>query len=339
MKVIHALSLLASAASVISALPVSSAEPIENNPTDVVLRADFPQGNSQTVVGVIQFYSLNGTTKVHVDITGLPKNSGMFTYHIHEKPVGADKSCAATGAHFNPFGASADCEALGDDALCEIGDLSGKHGLINTTCFELFYYDPYLSLDPSSPQYIGNRAINIHLENGARLACATIKPSREPEDLLLLNAESEAEEVRKFEEIAGITHAHSSNIQSTAVSEPQFEEPAAAAPFDVVSPEAPSEEAGEPLLSDELTSLLDVDEESEAEGEAEYDLEEVFEDDELTKDASEISNRTLSNVSNSTDYTNVTGSEEEEDEENRATSLSSGLMISVGVAMVLGFMW
>lgn len=181
-----------------------AAEVISNNPSDVVLRADFPSAFSQNVVGIIQFYSLNGTTKVHVDITGLPKNAGVFQYHIHENPVGEDGDCEATGKHFNPYGASPECEAQKDDSLCQVGDLSGKHGLINTTCFETYFYDPYLSLDPSSPQYIGNKAINIHLENLDKLACANIKVSKEPEDLVLLDYEAEAEQVRQYEEITGV---------------------------------------------------------------------------------------------------------------------------------------
>lgn len=192
---------------VASAAPTQQPAPlVANNPGDVVYRADFPSGNSQTVVGVIQFYSLNGTTKVHVDVTGLPKNSGIFSYHIHEAAVGASNNCAETGGHLNPFNAPDNCDAQPGDAYCEVGDLSGKHGLINTTCFETFYYDPYLSLDPGSPQFIGGKSINIHLaeKNNERLACATIKASKEPEDLLLLNKETEAREVKKYEDLSGV---------------------------------------------------------------------------------------------------------------------------------------
>ncbi|KAH3674927.1 hypothetical protein WICMUC_002947 [Wickerhamomyces mucosus] len=184
-----------------------SAPEIKNNPTDVVLRADFPSGAgpNNTATGIIQFYSLNGTAKVHVDLTGLPKNSGMFSYHIHSKPIGFDKKCESTGEHFNPYNASIlECDSQPDDSYCEVGDLSGKNGIINTTCFELFYFDKYLSLDPVSTSYIGNKAINIHLlDTGETLACATILPSTEPEDLLLLDPETEAEVVREYEELAG----------------------------------------------------------------------------------------------------------------------------------------
>lgn len=195
--------ILFSLASVVVVM-AQKAKEITNNPTDVVLRADFPSAFSQNVVGIIQFYSVNGTAKVHVDVTGLPKNAGVFQYHIHENPVGEDGDCEATGKHFNPYGASPDCEAQKDDSLCQVGDLSGKHGLINTTCFETYFYDPYLSLDPSHPQYIGNKAINIHLENLDKLACANIKVSKEPEDLVLLDYEAEAEQVRQYEEVTGV---------------------------------------------------------------------------------------------------------------------------------------
>lgn len=239
---------------------------INDNPTDVLYRADFPQGNTQTVVGVIQFYSLNGTTKVHVDVTGLPKNSGMFTYHIHEHPVGGD--CETTGGHFNPYGAPCDCELLGDDSICEIGDLSGKHGLINTTCFELFYYDPYLGLDVSTPQFIGGKSVVIHLESGERLACADIRKSREPEDLLLLNAETEAEEVRKYEELAGIIHRSSHDFQATSVDTEELSETPeydASTEDDLSSPE----DVDEQYEKDDNNRRDDVESDFEAEDDSE----------------------------------------------------------------------
>lgn len=185
---------------------------ITNNPTDVVYRADFPTFNSPNVVGIVQFYSLNGTTKVHIDLTGLPKNAGLFSYHIHESGIptidGMDMSnaCESAGFHFNPFNAplakDIACDTFDNDARCQVGDLSGKHGLINTTCFETYYYDPYISLDPSNPAYIGGKSLVLHLEDNTKLACANIMPASDPEDLVLINPESEAEQIREFVEAA-----------------------------------------------------------------------------------------------------------------------------------------
>jgi Cu/Zn superoxide dismutase len=301
---------------------------LHNNPTDVLYRADFPQGNAQTVLGVVQFYSIDGTTKVHVDVTGLPKNSGMFSYHIHERPVGADKNCTSIGGHFNPYGAFGDCEDLGNDALCEIGDLSGKHGLINTTCFELFYVDPYLSLNPGSAQFIGGKSISIHLDNGEILACATIQASREPEDLLLLNAETEAEEVRKFEELAGIIHLPQQDILASAILPGQAKE---AEPVEIIDSVEIEED-----IEDRNTSE-DVEQEEADVEEAETDNEDL--DDLIFEDIEKHTNSTSGNDTNSTfiPTTNLT-SADGDDEENDASSLSAGIIFSAITAGIVALL-
>ncbi|OBA24836.1 hypothetical protein HANVADRAFT_50585, partial [Hanseniaspora valbyensis NRRL Y-1626] len=84
------------------------------------------------------------------------------------------------------------------DSKCQVGDLSGKHGLINTTCFETYYYDPYISLNPNDPAFIGGKSLVIHLEDNSKLACANIIPSSEPEDLVLINPESEIAQIKDF---------------------------------------------------------------------------------------------------------------------------------------------
>ncbi|KAH3681203.1 hypothetical protein WICPIJ_007838 [Wickerhamomyces pijperi] len=333
---VPALSLLASAAPAAPVAPKSLAPAILNNPTDVVLRADFPSGGAQTVVGVIQFYSVNGTAKVHVDVTGLPKNSGMFSYHIHDKPVGEEKTCE-TGAHFNPYGAVGVCDNQPDDSHCAVGDLSGKNGLINTTCFELFYYDQYLSLDPASTSYIGGKSINIHLiDTNQVLACGTIKPSREPEDLLLLNAETEAEEVRKFEELAGIVHSEPVVLSVAAISE---EELAASGSSDVVEVVEVVEEDDE---EEEAETEADAESEEEEQEEQEdvpepKNLEELISEDleELQKDIFIGNASNATNASFAGNASNVSGSED--DNESKASSLSTSLICAGIVAAVLSF--
>lgn len=143
---------------------------------ETVALASFPQGMSQTVKANIVFSAKsNDPVLVHVDLTGLPEDGGPFYYHIHEFPVPADGNCDAVGDHFNPFNAPADCDALPSNSYCEVGDLSGKHGFINTTCFEAKYTDPYLSLNPKSQSYIGGRSVVFHFANNTRFACATIQ--------------------------------------------------------------------------------------------------------------------------------------------------------------------
>lgn len=157
----------------------ASAPVVSNNPTGVSYVAKFPAtGPDQDVTGYVAFNSDNGTAKVNVVLQGLPADEGAITYHIHAKPIPEGGSCADTAAHLNPFAANstAVCDKS-NPSTCEVGDLSGKHGsIMNTTSFKTSYYDPYLSLNSSSSQFIGNLSINIHLKekNNTRIACANI---------------------------------------------------------------------------------------------------------------------------------------------------------------------
>lgn len=335
--------------------PKELAPVIANNPTDVVLRADFPSGGAQTVVGVIQFYSLNGTAKVHVDVTGLPKNSGMFSYHIHDKPVGEDKTCQ-TGAHFNPYGAVGICDNQPDDSHCAVGDLSGKNGLINTTCFELFYYDQYLSLDPASTSYIGGKSINIHLvDTNQVLACGAIKVSREPEDLLLLNAETEAEEVRKFEELAGIVHSDPVVLSVAAISEQEMLNKDASNDVVEVIEVAEEEEDEEHKECEAENEDQDEDEtEDEADSETESEFEDEADSEESEKDQpknldelisedleglqKEVVLRNTTNTSNVSSAGNTSNITEIDEDESKASSLSVSIIYAGIVAGVLSFL-
>lgn len=147
---------------------------INNNPTDVTYRAEFPEGGSQGVTGYVEFSSPNGTTKVNVKLDGVLVADGKFSYHIHSKPVGGGGNCTATAGHFNPFNGTATCK-LSEASLCELGNLSGLYGAIDSDSFETEYFDPYLSLDSNSPSFIGDkRSITIHFPNTTRLACADI---------------------------------------------------------------------------------------------------------------------------------------------------------------------
>jgi len=50
--------------------------------------------------------------------------------------------------------------------------LSGKHGNITAATFQTSYTDLFLSTNPASPYYFGNKAIVIHARNATRLTCA-----------------------------------------------------------------------------------------------------------------------------------------------------------------------
>lgn len=157
----------------------SQAPKVKKNPKNVVAIADFPQGYdkwNKGVLGNVIFSAKKGkAVKVHVDMTGLPETGGPFTYHIHEGLVPGNGDCEAVGLHFNPYQALPDCAAQRDDSYCQVGDLSGKHGWIDTTCFETKYSDPFLSLNPKLKSYIVGRSVTFHFANLTKFACADIQ--------------------------------------------------------------------------------------------------------------------------------------------------------------------
>jgi hypothetical protein len=99
-----------------------------------------------------------------------------LAYHIHEFAVPQDGNCTGTGGHLSPYGRNETpaCEAA-EPNTCQPGDLSGKHGAINNTAqeknFQVTYLDLYVSTNPQSLTYFGNRSVVVHAANGTRLNC------------------------------------------------------------------------------------------------------------------------------------------------------------------------
>jgi hypothetical protein len=93
-------------------------------------------------------------------------------YHIHEMPV-ASGNCTTSLGHLDPTnrGELHSCE-VDSPETCQAGDLAGKHGNITTATFSATYTDLYLSTDPNSSYFFGNRSIVIHSNNATRLTCA-----------------------------------------------------------------------------------------------------------------------------------------------------------------------
>lgn len=149
---------------------------IKKNPKDVVAIADFPFGGDKSITGNVLFTAKNGSAvNVHFDMTGFPATGGPFYFHIHESPVPLNRDCEQVGNHFNPYNAPPDCIKQRDDSYCQVGDFLGKHGFVNSTCFELQFQDPYLSLNKKSKSYIVGRSLVFHYENMTKLACADIE--------------------------------------------------------------------------------------------------------------------------------------------------------------------
>ncbi|KAI5951972.1 hypothetical protein KGF54_005047 [Candida jiufengensis] len=159
-----------------SKLTISNKAPkIKKNPQNIVAIADFPFGGNREIQGNVVFTTRGKYVNVHVDMTGFPKDSGPFYYHIHERSVPENGNCEACGLHFNPYHAEVNCLDQKHDGYCQVGDLSGKHGLINSTCFEFKFTDPYLSLNKRSKSYIVGKSIVFHYPNMTKIACADIE--------------------------------------------------------------------------------------------------------------------------------------------------------------------
>lgn len=195
----------------ISAIAAAGLAPkVSKNPKKVVAVADFPEfGANKFTKGYVFFTSPKGKEiKVHIDVTGLPKVGGPFYYHIHANPVNTD-TCEDAGGHFDPYYGLSKCPLVGDDAACQVGDLSGKHGWINTTCFQTEYFDPFLSLQAKNPAYVVGRSLVIHKADQSRFACANINVATKEQYKQLFDAVVTAEvaEVAEAAEVAEVAEA------------------------------------------------------------------------------------------------------------------------------------
>ncbi|KAK3673190.1 hypothetical protein LTR78_007030 [Recurvomyces mirabilis] len=141
---------------------------------------NFDNGTGSTIMGSVMISSTAGGSGVSVSVnfTGFPSESlyGPFVYHIHEFPVPANGNCSATVGHLDPTdrGEYYPCN-VGAPATCQVGDLAGKHGNVTMPNFVAQYTDAFLSTDPSSTAFFGDKSIVIHSSNTTRLTCANFK--------------------------------------------------------------------------------------------------------------------------------------------------------------------
>lgn len=126
-------------------------------------------------LGAVLFYSIDGYVSVGVGLTGLPASRGPFTYRINSKdPYGA---CDGRSQTFNPYCGTYDARTPAEK---EVGDLSGKHGLISGTSEAEVYDDRYLSLNSKNRAFIGQMSVVIEDAKGNRVACADIEDILSP---------------------------------------------------------------------------------------------------------------------------------------------------------------
>jgi hypothetical protein len=126
------LSLIA-AASVVTAQSYIAPEATDNFP-GASFSAHFDKPEKSALTGSVTGSSLTGTTggvKWTVNVDNLPEAGGPFMYHVHKAPVPADGNCTGTLSHLDPYGRGDKTPCDSDHKnSCEVGDLSGKWGMI-----------------------------------------------------------------------------------------------------------------------------------------------------------------------------------------------------------------
>lgn len=97
-------------------------------------------------------------------------------YHLHVDPVPSDGNCTKTLAHLDPTerGEATLCDAS-NPASCQVGDLSGKHGSIQTSSYTAEYTDDFTTTKEGLGAFFGNRSIVIHFANKTRITCANFE--------------------------------------------------------------------------------------------------------------------------------------------------------------------
>jgi len=155
---------------------------VSNNPPGVVYVAtlptrefnnpDDPHGNIKGSVAATA--NPNGIgLSISVSFSNLPTSGGPFLYHIHAAPVPADGNCTSTLGHLDPFirGETPSCDASLPQT-CQVGDLSGKHGKIESDPFVATYSEDFASTVQGLGSFFGNRSFVIHFANTTRITCA-----------------------------------------------------------------------------------------------------------------------------------------------------------------------
>ncbi|ORX92836.1 Cu,Zn superoxide dismutase-like protein [Basidiobolus meristosporus CBS 931.73] len=134
--------------------------------------------NQNGVVG--SFVFTPDAKGVKVDISIKEGLNDTFMYHVHEKQI-TGTNCTTAGGHLDPakvgvVAANYKCNPA-DLSTCEVGDLTGKWGTLNTTTPSFSYVDPTLSLeDHGANNSVVGLSVVIHRmdQTKTRIACANI---------------------------------------------------------------------------------------------------------------------------------------------------------------------
>ena len=131
-------------------------------------KAGYPSGS-------IELFQATPASKTTVTVSMTGAEVAGNKYHVHVNPTatgsGADAECGGgiTGGHFNPT-------FTNGSVTKEVGDLSGKHGLLTPSNSKAFYTDATLPL--SGDTSVLGRSIVIHKNDASRWVCADVGGTR-----------------------------------------------------------------------------------------------------------------------------------------------------------------
>ncbi|KAL5345531.1 Cell surface superoxide dismutase [Cu-Zn] 4 [Pseudogymnoascus australis] len=169
--------MLAVASALVAGAAAAEAPKVTGNP-DVTYKAEIADSNENGVGGFVEITAGPDANGADVQFEfNLPEEGGPFTFHIHVSPINSTGSCASTGGHLDPYGATDThvCDPT-EPELCEVGDISGKLGR-KFPAGEIAgnISDDFISLVEGTPAFIGNRSIVVHASDKSRIACANFE--------------------------------------------------------------------------------------------------------------------------------------------------------------------
>ncbi|XP_023276361.1 uncharacterized protein LOC111665549 [Seriola lalandi dorsalis] len=131
-----------------------------------------------------------GPTTINVSLMNLNTIAGG--YHVHILPIkpGSEEPCSNANimGHFNPLAwnvSNSPSPGNGTVDQYEIGDISGKFGMLNDlNQLEALYMDPNMPL--TGPYSIVGRSVVVHHANTSRLRCANILADRDTDGQFII---------------------------------------------------------------------------------------------------------------------------------------------------------
>lgn len=156
-------------------LALAGAAPeVTDQPAGTRYIATLPMDKSTTGTIVIEAGPGGNGATIQVSINGLPSEGRPFLYHVHEKAVDSTGNCSTAGGHLDPYdNGGTGCNTT-DQASCEVGNLSGKHGKMTGPAFTASYVDEYVSITPGEQASVVERSIVVHFGNKTAITCANI---------------------------------------------------------------------------------------------------------------------------------------------------------------------